>query len=262
MPVRRADAGEVRTVITVGIDLAAEPTNTAIAVLEWRSSSCVLTDLVCPADDNAIVDAAKRAHKVGIDSPLGWPEPFIEFLTQHRAGTVEPPPLGAEKAWRNQLANRLTDQVVHQEFGTIPMSVAADRIARPAMRAAALLSMLSPDGHALDRSGSGLVVEAYPAGSLKRWGLEHRGYKGKDGTTRRRELLANLRRAVPWLDLGDTDARCADSDHCLDAVVAGLTARAASLGLIRQPTPTEQRRAGVEGWIAIPTGDSLGRLLG
>ncbi|MBV9486027.1 MAG: DUF429 domain-containing protein [Frankiaceae bacterium] len=247
--------------ITVGVDLAAEPANTAVAILAWQPSSCVVTDLFCPAEDADIIDAAKGATKVGIDAPLGWPVPFVEFLVQHQGGVVVPPDAGGEKAWRHHLATRLTDRVVHEDFGVVPMSVAADRIARPAMRAAALLSRLATDDVPLDRSGAGQVVEAYPAAALKQWGLPHRGYKGKDTVAVRRELLAALAAATPWLELGAVQGRCGESDHCLDAVIAGLVARAAALGLTHEPDGTQQELGRSEGWIAVPRQGSLERLV-
>ncbi|MEO6713138.1 MAG: DUF429 domain-containing protein [Mycobacteriales bacterium] len=82
--------------------------------------------------------------------------------------------------WRAFLANRETDRAVHQAVGLWPLSVAADRIGLAAMRAAGLLADLADAGRAVDRAGTGVVVEVYPAASLKVWGLPHKGYKGQD----------------------------------------------------------------------------------
>lgn len=76
--------------------------------------------------------------------------------------------------WRRQLAFRRTDEPVRAATGLVPLSVAADRIAHPAMRCAGLLARLALEGQPVDRSGSGVVVEVYPAASLKQWGLPHR----------------------------------------------------------------------------------------
>jgi len=62
---------------------------------------------------------------------------------------------------------RRTDLAIWQMMtGGPPLSVSTDKIALPAMRAAAILSRL-PQPVALD--GSEIVVEVYPAAALKRW---------------------------------------------------------------------------------------------
>jgi predicted nuclease with RNAse H fold len=244
-------------VITVGVDLAAEPRTTAVAVLDWDAGATV-TALRCPAGDDAIVRLAAGAAKIGIDCPLGWPEPFVEFVLAHRAG--RPPGVADTVAARRHLAYRATD--VHcQRQGLRPLSVSADRIAHAAFRAAALLPRLDAEA---DRSGAGRVVETYPAGSLRRWGLTARGYKRRAG----RDLLANSATALSRVvGLRFTESETArlfeSSDHAFDAVVAALTARAATLPGGVDPIPAGfADLARVEGWIALPTPDSLGRLTG
>jgi predicted nuclease with RNAse H fold len=242
-------------VITVGVDLAAEPKTTAVAVVDWSRGARV-TALACPADDNVIVALAAGATKIGIDCALGWPEPFVEFVLAHRAGGA----LSAADsvAARRPLAYRATD-VYCQRHGLRPLSVSADRIAHAAFRAVALLPKL---GAGTDRSGAGLVVETYPAGSLRRWGLPARGYKSSA------ELLARNADAIRVaLDLTFADAASGKlfqtSDHAFDAVIAALTARAALLPGGVDEIPVELiPLARVEGWIALPTPDSLARLLG
>jgi hypothetical protein len=59
--------------------------------------------------------------------------------------------------------------------------------------------------------------------------------------------------AAPWLSLGDYESVCRRSDHALDAVIAGLTARASFLGLATQPSKEQAEVAAIEGWIALPT---------
>jgi predicted nuclease with RNAse H fold len=157
--------------ITVGVDLAAEPKNTAMAVLTWDAAGCNVNCLDVKIDDAAIIAASTKADKVGLDCPIGWPEAFVKFVLDHRDGRVTPRGSLTGLQWRHPLANRMTDDVVHDRCGMVPLSVSADRIARPAMRAASLLSTLAGDGERIDRTGDGLVVEVYPAASLKRWKL-------------------------------------------------------------------------------------------
>lgn len=75
------------------------------------------------------------------------------------------------------MAFRTTDAAVRELTGQrlIPLSVAADRIGHTAMRCASLLAALASGGMQVDRVGTGLVVEVYPAASLWSWQLPHRG---------------------------------------------------------------------------------------
>jgi hypothetical protein len=71
------------------------------------------------------------------------------------------------RQWRRRLAWRVTDEVVRAETGLIPLSVAADRIGHTAMRCTGLLAQLARQGQPVDRCGRGVLVEVYPATSLK-----------------------------------------------------------------------------------------------
>jgi predicted nuclease with RNAse H fold len=190
---------------------------------------------------------------VGVDCPLGWPDEFVSFLVEHHDGHVVAPQDVAGKAWRRRLAYRATDRAVQAACGVTPLSVAADRIGLTAMRAAGLLARLADQGRPVDRAGGGVVVEVYPAASLKIWGLPYRSYKGKDGRAGRDALMKALTSAAPWLDLGGHADLCRASDDALDSVIAAMTARATALGLTSRPHPRDADRARREGWIALPT---------
>ena len=69
--------------ITAGIDLAAEPKATALALIEWSNNQAELQGLFLGVDDAEIVKLTKGANKIGIDCAFGWPVEFFEFLTQH-----------------------------------------------------------------------------------------------------------------------------------------------------------------------------------
>ena len=239
---------------TAGIDLATEPGATAFAAIEWEAGKAVVTSLSVGIDDDFIVAAASDFDKVGVDCPLGWPDDFAQFIAAHHA-TQSPRDLGLRGAdWRRQLAYRATDRTVRARIGLVPLSVAADRIGLTAMRAASLLARLAETGHPVDRAGSGVVVEVYPAASLVCWELPARGYKGGKNRTQLVSLVQELTRAAPWLDLGSHASLCASSDDAFDAVIAAITSRAAALGLTYAPSNAEtQRLAAVEGWIAVPT---------
>lgn len=238
---------------TLGVDLAAEAATTAIATIDWSPAGAAVHHVRVSVEDDVLVDAVRGATRTGIDCPLGWPEEFVTFLTAFATGTLAAP-VSTGKAWRRRLAYRRTDEVVRERLGLVPLSVAADRIAHPALRCAGVLARLAALGTPVQRDGSGAVVEAYPAGSLKCWGLPHRRYKGTANAAARNALVDALLAAAPWLDLAGFEPLCRASDHALDAVVAGLTARAAALGRTHPPAADEAAAALAEGWIALPTG--------
>jgi Protein of unknown function (DUF429) len=60
-------------VITAGVDLAAMPTRTTLACIEWADSRAVINDITCPTGGDGILQAVEQADKTGIDCPLGWP---------------------------------------------------------------------------------------------------------------------------------------------------------------------------------------------
>lgn len=241
--------------LTVGVDLAAEAANTAVARIGFGAGRARVVEVLVGADDAAILGSIDGADKAGIDCPLGWPEAFVEFLNVHRHGVARPPSPLEGRAWRRTLTARVTDEVVRMRTGLVPLSVSADRIAHPALRCAALLGALATDGIPIDRSGVGVVVEVYPAASLKTWGLPYRRYKGTPNRPALDGLVDALRDAAPWLDLGGYEPLCRRSDHATDAVICALTARAAALDLTAPPDDDQRRAAAVEGWIAVPTGN-------
>jgi predicted nuclease with RNAse H fold len=241
-------------VITIGVDLATEPANTAMAVLHWSSRGAVVHVLGLGIHDTDITDAAQDADKLGIDCPLGWPDDFLRFLQEHHAGHVVAPQDLAGRDWRRKVAYRATDRAVKERTGLTPLSVAADRIGLTAMRAAGILSLLAADGRPVDRAGTGIVVEVYPAASLRCWGLPFRAYKGAERRDARQALLSALLAKASWLDLGANADLCAGSDDALDAVIAALTGGAAALSKTAAPDSDQLlAQARREGWIALPT---------
>jgi predicted nuclease with RNAse H fold len=239
--------------MTVGVDLSVQPRKTGVAWIDWSPSGARAHNLVVGATDELITQAVMEADKAGIDCPLGWPEKFVEFISAHHAGNVIVPAEVACLAWQSTLAYRVTDKAVHDTTGLMPLSVAADRIAYTAMRCARLLAQLASKGQPVDRCGTGVVVEVYPAASLHHWGLPHRGYKGTGNAKRLAQVVDALLAAAPWLTLGPYEDKCRRFDGALDAVIAALTARAAMKGLVTAPSTTQAATSSTEGWIAVPT---------
>jgi len=247
-------------VITAGLDLAAMPERTALASIEWAGTRAVIRDLIHPAGDGVILETIGQAGKTGIDCPLGWPDAFVDFVAAHRSGHVTLPRDGTGTGWRRELTMRRTDVFVRDKLHLVPLSVSADRIAHVALRCAVLLAKLDASGRPVDRTGAGAVVEVYPAASLRGWGLRHRGYK----QPRTPEVLAaaadDLLAAAPWLDCGPHGEAIRHSHDAFDAVIAALTARAASRGQTCPPGENDLAAAATEGWIAIPD-SPIGQLI-
>ena len=238
---------------TLGVDLAAADVRTAVATLEWSAGRASVQAVHVGVSDDHLVEAMLAVDKAGLDCPLGWPAKFISFLVAQQNGELPPPDHADPASWRRELAYRLTDDVVRAETGLIPLSVSADRIAHAAFRCASLLARLTAAGKPVDRCGDGVVVEVYPAATLRRWGLTHRGYKTPGRGAGHGFLVDELTAAAPWLRLGPYEQLCRTSHDAFDAVVAAMAARAAALGHVLAPDAAQRAAARTEGWIALPT---------
>ena len=248
---------------TGGVDLASQDAGTGLAEIDWQRDDLGTVTARVEAvslrgSNDRIVELTGRVALLGVDSPLGWPVAFQDLLTAQRSGAVEPGAvLGAMREKR--LTHRATDHHVHRLTRLWPLSVSADLIAYPAMRAAVLLAMIERAGHPVCRTGiDSAVAECYPAAALKRWGLTMIGAKKKDGVTA--DLFARLQAATPWLtwDPGVVEL-CGRSHDALDAVIVALVAGAAVLRRTVVPGPGEVDLAALEGWIHLPDPDFLTR---
>lgn len=237
----------------IGVDMSAAPTNTAACVLRPGEGRLLVepprrrqTD----ADLLVLLGGLQPGEVAGLDCPLGWPLPFLAALAAHAAHEPWPHRGRPGDEVRAEMRLRATDRVVHELTGRTPMSVSADRIGATAMRAAHLLDALgSTRGEPVRRNGSDVVIEVYPAAARRRWGLDPRV----------RDLAA-LEQAAQLDFVGSGRTVYAEDEHCFDALVAALVARAHQLGRT-EPVPAQhQHEAAVEGWICLPTPSSLGTL--
>lgn len=195
--------------------------------------------------------------KAGIDAPFGWPEEFVNALTDYHWN--ERWPSGMDNP-RTPFYWRETDRWVRANYRKTPLSVSSDKIAIVAMRCAVLLDDLmakcGPD--AVDRTVEGVVCEVYPDPALRHWTAGHdrglRGretYKGKLAANRRRELLQIIQERLFLGDPAGVLGLCIEQDHAFDALLGALVARAAFLGLTER-APLDERISR-EGWIHLPT---------
>lgn len=243
--------------LIAGLDLAAEPKNTALAVIDWRDDSAELIELRLDVRDSEIVAAASGLEKLGIDCALGWPKPFAEFLAAQVASAGHAKNNHSQEAFvgdidfRRTLAYRETDRNLYQLTGRWPLSVSTDRLGLTAIRAAGILSQLAKAGMDADRAGRGLVVEVYPGATIRRWGFAAEGYRTSPQI--RAHLLADLAERAPWLWITEEQSALAvESCDALDAIFAALAARAAQLGHFNKPSADQLALAEIEGWLALP----------
>lgn len=240
--------------ITVGVDLGAEPKRTAVAMLEWDADGVRLVELLASADDDEILALALQADKTGIDCPLGWSDEFVAFVNEHHTGNVLATPV--DSIARLHLRYRATDLYLIEEKLGRPLSVSSDLIAVPAMRTAGLLASMTRSGIEVDRAGiTGGVAETYPAAAIRHWNLAAGKYKGTEHTETLSAMADKLRRGFRGrLDFGEHRAAVRQSDDAFDAVMCALVARATLVyrGTAQIPQGLTQR-ARREGWIHVPT---------
>jgi hypothetical protein len=241
--------------LLLGLDCATLEKKTGMAC-GWFDGSRLRVDAVTLGSaEIPVVDTLLRWIKdasplenflLCIDAPLGWPRAMGSLLHQHQAGD----PLPCDP---NSLFRRHTDRFVHKKLGKLPLDVGADRIARTAHRALAILAAL--------RSKTGLpiplpltpgaplqscAIEVYPAATLLANGFAPSGYKGVNGASVRAGLLDHLANRV---DFQVDRALPAANDDAFDAILCLL----AGVDFLREdvyspPDPALARR---EGWIWV-----------
>ena len=128
--------------ITAGIDLASQTANTASCLIVWSDDRARVEELVVGVDDDSILEVLQKVDKLGIDVPLGWPIAFADAVAAHSRDGSWPSEYLHSDSRRYRL--RCTDLWIWEHLSMPqPLSVSADRIAVPAMRAASLLSRAS-----------------------------------------------------------------------------------------------------------------------
>lgn len=243
---------------TLGVDLASRPKNTAACLIRWDGEGAAVERLESGLDDAALLELAEGADAIGIDAPFGWPDSFVNAVSRHHQGLE--PDLGdwEDEALRRRLRLRRSDLWVWRQgvTGRPPLSVSTDLISIPALRCIGLLEALG----VRDRGGDGRVYETYPAAGLAVWTGRSGGYKGRARRAECRGVFDRLIGAAPWLRTAPFDPGA--DDDSLDALVASMIARAASLGLVHPVPEADREVAAREGWIQVPMDGSLSRLVG
>ncbi|MFC6238049.1 DUF429 domain-containing protein [Longivirga aurantiaca] len=236
---------------SLGLDLAADPVNTALCAIDWATGEIQVA--VGPVTDEHIVGAVGDSDVLGVDAPLGWPQDFVEAITSHHELGAWRFPEADSPAARRSLRFRATDLALMAE-GHRPLSVASDLIGVVALRAARLQHLLAANGREVDRTGTtGHLVETYPAAALSSWGLRSTSYKGAKNRDALAGIAALMVESVGPVLPGAADVLRGRSDHVVDAFVCALVAAAARVGLTQPPHRDQWELARTEGWIHVPT---------
>lgn len=245
-----------RRMRTVGIDLSADRSKTAVSIVEWGEEEAVISRPLLKCTDGELLDHLSDlcpGDQAGVDTPFGWPAEFVRAVGAHAGGAAWPGRgQDSERYRKERLRYRLTDRLVRDQLHPLspPLPAPFDRIGAMVARWAHLEDELDIRGHRVDRTGGGQVCEVYPKASRYRWDLLN-GQRSMD------ELLS----VATWLQCDPGTRRDYDNEHAFDALVCSLTARAAALGLTVRPSPAELDAARVEGWIHVPRPGSLPLLL-
>ena len=106
--------------LTLGLDLAAQPQNTAACEIRWHQTHAEVVACHDPLNDEQIVKLIGRADKVGIDVPLGWPTEFVRAVYRHHSPNKKWP-----KVDMRRFRLRDTDRFVNKTTGIWPLRVCA-----------------------------------------------------------------------------------------------------------------------------------------
>lgn len=248
-PDRMASSAAI-TSFVIGIDYSTDPRKVGIAFGVVDGERCTIVETHRGSDVGGLAsflaDRIRREPSpvlIAIDAPLGWPDAMRDALPNHRAGTR------LLRRARDPFF-RETDLVVHRTTGKQPLAIGANLIARTAMGACDLLDDIRDRVDAplvlARRQGSRAehtVIEVYPAATLRQLGIETRGYKDRDASERRLEILS----ALP------VELACARpssmTDHWLDSIVCVVAGHDFIKGSCEEPPDAEQ--AAREGWIWV-----------
>lgn len=236
----------------IGIDCATDARRVGLALGCTEGSRPRILETETGGRARSVADVvagwipAQGPTLLALDAPLGWPSKLGDALFHHAAGM----PIDEDP---NQLFRRVTDRVVKQEIGRLPLDVGADRIARTAHAALRLLQELREiTGESIPLAWSQALpdgpyaIEVYPAATLTVRGIPASGYKERSQEDQRRIMLTGLGKELVLPT--DTSGILSNAD-VLDAVVCVLAAADFLAGNTIQPIYKEV--AEKEGWIWV-----------
>ncbi|MCA9954781.1 MAG: DUF429 domain-containing protein [Ardenticatenaceae bacterium] len=236
----------------IGIDCATQAQKTGLAVGTWNGTAVSLHTITLGSKTATLAQTiaswlpTNTPTLLAIDAPLGWPADLGDQLASHQAGdSLLVPP--------NTLFRRTTDRHIWQRTGKLPLDVGADRIARTAHAALALLAELRQlTGHPIPLAWQPQnppplsAIEVYPAGTLKMALAPERvpSYKGKEGGNGRNAILSKIKQEIT---LPSETRLLLQNDDALDAAICVLAGADFLQGRAEPPTGWPQAKK--EGWI-------------
>ncbi len=257
-----------KSITIIGIDCATAAGNTGLARGHLEGGELTVDAVPERTTKMAALEETIRGWiaprtLLAVDAPLGWPAAMADALGEHRAGL----PLGSAESDANRLFRRATDRRVKAEIDQSPLEVGADRIARTAHTALAMLARLRRrTGLDLplawtpgELQGERSVIEVYPAATLRARGWPHKGYKSPskakaDACRRVRETICERLAGEATFSAAARRAMLA-SDHFLDAALCVLAGADFMRGEVIRPNAGDLPRR--EGWIWVrPPGGS------
>lgn len=161
---------------TLGIDLAAQPKETAAWVLTWRDgrpeTDRIVTDSLT---DAALLELMDDADRVAIDATFGWPDGFVDARRRHvaryGAGIASPPRDRSPRTTRRP----------EPAFGFVGQDRChGDALRGPSFRALATREVTAPGGEPTRR----LNRRGLSGGRVPRLGRELRRLQGENTGTR------------------------------------------------------------------------------
>jgi hypothetical protein len=254
---------------TLGINLSAAAKFTSLVAIEWKDEGAWITEVVVDLEDDELVGYLSSGDRTGVYAPFGWPVAMVEAVASYTNGDEW------QRASRRQFRHRQTESFVHdvlqgeadQELW--PQSVSCDRLALQARRMAQLREQLFTEtGARFDRAGGDRILEVYTPGASLLWGLASHAENGLEIPPDASEkpgllFIERIEAAAPWLHWKEGKRGvCLKHEHTSDALLAALVARAAELNLTIGPENGDLDIARREGWMHLPSKDSLPALAG
>ena len=230
----------------VGIDCATQEERMGLArgVLSADGALSVERITLGTAGESAAASvsqwiASQAQFVLALAAPLGWPARLGEALAQHVAGAeLKPAP--------DELFRRQTDRLVQKVLGKLPPDVGADRVARTARAALALLSDVRalaarPIPLAWRQASESGAIEVYPAATLISRGVSGVGYKAStaQGRKTRAEILKRLAKHA---DIKATRDVMVEDANLFDAMVCVLAGADFARGVCVEPPNLEIAR--------------------
>ncbi|MFZ1396378.1 MAG: DUF429 domain-containing protein [Candidatus Promineifilaceae bacterium] len=238
----------------IGIDCATQAQKTGLAVGLWDGTAVSLHTVTLGHKKEPLAHTLANwlptdtPTLLAIDAPLGWPGDLGDQLASHQAGDPLPVP-------PNTLFRRETDRHTWQRTGKLPLDVGADRIARTAHAALALLADLRqltgqpiPLAWQPQNLPALSAIEVYPAGTSKMLFAPKKvpSYKGMGGGNGRIAILNQLKN---YTTLPPETNLMQSNDDALDAALCVLAGADFLRGLAEPPANLAQAQK--EGWIWV-----------